>query len=274
MAGSSRYSTPIPSQMYDQDLTQDDLTSSSGAYDYDFSSAGPSRPAVIPYDDPYADECQPEKMEVEHVPITDRERTPSRGGRRRGRWGGGGDDRRRGSGGRNRGRGSRNIDRGRGARWGGNEGPQYHDRQGTLNQGRQALPRSLSPTSLAIARVTGEFEGERWSNVKSEAEMSDWRQQQYSILPPPNQFQFGQQGGYVQPHINPRFASRFGINLGFQSPLQHYPQQTHIAQPYSPIGDTNWADQWTVHGHGPGDTGTLNTDHDDINVDSAGGHPS
>ena len=268
MAGSSRYSTPTPSQMRDQDLIQDDLPSSSGAYDYDFSSAGPSRPAVIPYDDPYADEYKPEMMEIEDKPITDGGNILGRRGRGRGRGSGRGNDRRRDSGGWNHGRGGRNIDRGRGGRWGGIEGPQYRDRRGPLNQGQQA---PTSPTSLAIARGTGQFDrGEGSSNIITEARMGGWGQQQYPILRPQNQFQFGQPGGYVQPHINPRFASQFGMNLGFQGPPQYYPQEARFGQPYSPIGD--WADQWTVHGHGAGDS-NLDTGHDNVNSSPRGRPP-
>ncbi|CDO73451.1 hypothetical protein BN946_scf185013.g86 [Trametes cinnabarina] len=56
---SSRHSTPLPSRMRDQDMVDDPYGGSSyeqslSYNDMDFG-AGPSRPAPIPYDDPYSD---------------------------------------------------------------------------------------------------------------------------------------------------------------------------------------------------------------------------
>ncbi|KAG5637656.1 hypothetical protein H0H81_003733 [Sphagnurus paluster] len=59
IAASSRQSTPLPSLMHDQDMIETGNFSRNpydehGLYDVEFG-AGPSRPAPIPYDDPYSD---------------------------------------------------------------------------------------------------------------------------------------------------------------------------------------------------------------------------
>ncbi|KAI0033966.1 Gar1/Naf1 RNA binding region-domain-containing protein [Vararia minispora EC-137] len=57
-SSSSRYSTPIPSQMRDSDMAAEEPYGSN-PYDahgiYDDLGAGPSRAAPLPYDDPYSD---------------------------------------------------------------------------------------------------------------------------------------------------------------------------------------------------------------------------
>lgn len=223
--------------------------------------AGPSRPAPIPYDDPYSDsyglpestmtpiESPPGK--TKEIPTlnlnsqTDAPRGRGRGkpasregGRDRGR--GRGQDRRRG-GDRGRGRG-----RGRGGseHWRGGHSPadEYDPRIG----------RPLSPTSLAIARATGQYSDGTYippsptisgSPATPPADLG-WGYQQYS-----NQQQFnpsfGYQQPYVQPHINPRFASMFGMNFG-------HGQEQH--GPYSPdmgYGYDGWSNAWSAQNAAP-----------------------
>ncbi|KAJ7293014.1 Gar1/Naf1 RNA binding region-domain-containing protein [Mycena rebaudengoi] len=213
-------------------------------YDDNFGS-GPSRPAPIPYDDPYSDEYNnvPDSN-TEPPPLPPTLPTPrgranscpgSVPGRGRGRGRGDrGESRGRGRdrGGRGRGRGRGNSERGPGRR---------HSNDGDWAPQASPYdphhPRPLSPTSLAIARATGQF-----------ADGSDFTGQSHSApstptaswaFDPSHQFNFGYQQPFIQPHINPRFASAFGIN--FQPREQYEPHQT-------PPSGGSWTDEWTVHG--------------------------
>ncbi|OBZ79554.1 H/ACA ribonucleoprotein complex non-core subunit NAF1 [Grifola frondosa] len=172
---SSRHSTPTPSHMRDQDIADESYSNEPNSFnDMDFG-AGPSRPAPIPYDDPYSDmygvpdlppALSPTSSEVKRD--SDKQNDigshprPDRG-RGRGRGKGRGASGRREDRGRGRGRDRRHSDRGRG--WGHDQGG--HDRSGSWadNDHSQTHPdqydsrarRSLSPTSLAIARATGQY---------------------------------------------------------------------------------------------------------------------
>lgn len=279
---SSRYATPTPSQMRDQDLIDDSLLTASayaerGPYDFDFSSAGPSRPAPIPYDDPYSTEYTSEKPDVSPSSpgaSRDSEMVDSRGphrrspsveasgrgggrGRGRGRGRGGGHDRadtRRDSGCRGRARGRGWVDRGRGGR---PNGYDTHINQSNPQSGEShAPPRSMSPTSLAIARATGQLGGPDPGTAPQHAmsnPIGGWQPQQHPQMQP--QYNFGiQQQPFVQPHINPRFASQFGMNFGFMQP-QFYPPNPQFGMssnaPQGSQAERNWTDEWTVYG---GDT--------------------
>ncbi|OCH86658.1 NAF1-domain-containing protein [Obba rivulosa] len=260
---SSRHATPTPSQMRDQDMTESyraDPYDDSGPYDMDYG-AGPSRPAPVPYDDPYSDsygisESQlsssaslpPRLAETASDPYTADEAPPMNGsyGRGQGRGkapmrgarGGGRDTR-----GRGRGRGDRRQNhRGRGRGYGADRSDRSapYDRRsqqaGGFDDGYDPRrPRSMSPTSLAIARATGQYND--GSPVEPDVRTSAsaalaanalqgvgegaWPYAQYS---PQDQqysdFSYGyqrpaEQQPYVQPHINPRFASAFAMQLGY-----------------------------------------------------------
>jgi len=107
------------------------------------------------------------------------------------------------------------------------------------------LPRPLSPTSLAIARVTGD-----WNSAASQASSFAQNPQQFqpygfggypssSYLPGMGvgmgmgaQMLYGQ--SYVAPHINPRFANAAGFNYQLwaqqaqaQAQQMYWPQQQH-----------------------------------------------
>ncbi|KAJ7109895.1 Gar1/Naf1 RNA binding region-domain-containing protein [Mycena epipterygia] len=263
---SSRQSTPSPALMRDQDLAflESNPYDDHSPYDDNFGS-GPSRPTPMPYDDPYSDEYNnAAPAPIEPSPPPPRSRTYSIkddsegfGGRTRGRGRG------RGSGfdrseGRGRGRGRERGERGRGR--GNNDRAPRHDRSWDPAMPRGSMepydpqhlhqpPRPLSPTSMAIARATGEFPDGSEFTPQSHSDPSTpttpW------AFDPPQQLNFGYQQPFVQPHINPRFASAFGMNmnLNFQHPQPYY----------QPPGGSNWTDEWTVHSGGPGGNDSSNT---------------
>ncbi|KAJ7040299.1 Gar1/Naf1 RNA binding region-domain-containing protein [Mycena alexandri] len=263
----SRQSTPA--LMRDQDLAtlERNPYDDHSPYDDNFGS-GPSRPAPMPYDDPYADEYTTiPSTEVESQPFppppSHRENSSddsdgfARRGRGRGRGRGSGLDRNEGRFDRNEGRGrGRGRERGKGGRGRGDndrrrsDGANWEGRPAISPRGpepydshhQQQPPRSLSPTSMAIARATGQFpDGSGFTqshSAPSTPTSSPW------AFDPSQQFNYGGYPQFIQPHINPRFASAFGMNFDFQNP---HPQSYY--QP-PPPGGSSWADEWTVHGGG------------------------
>ncbi|KAJ7103223.1 NAF1-domain-containing protein [Mycena belliarum] len=245
----SRQSTP--SLMRDQDMAfmernpYDDYS----LYDDNFGG-GPSRPAPMPYDDPYSDEYNNAPANFEHaLPAPPRSRANSfrdefdgPSARSRGRGRGSGSERQEGRG-RGRGRG----ERGKGARGRGsdNRAPRqernWDARASQEPYAPQPPSRPLSPTSMAIARATGQYsDGSDFSQPGSAptTPAAAWG------FEPSHQLNFGYQPHQqsfqvVQPHINPRFASAFGLNLDFQQQTQGY---------YPPAASgSSWTDEWTVH---------------------------
>lgn len=290
--------------MNDQDLSESSFTAGNpydahGAYDMDFV-AGSSRPAPIPYDDPYSDDftvATPSSTET--VPSTSMHRrdsfeqgsgsssTNERGnGRGRGRGRGRGQDRgdsRQGweSGGRGRGRGRGRSDRGdRGRGRGGNARPRDNGDEGdsgwaprpvgqreAVDQYDPHIPRPLSPTSLAIARATGQYmDGSNFASAVSSPSIPAGGAGVWSNYTPPqqnqHQFSFGSeayQQNYIQPHINPRFASAFGMNMGYLQP-QAYPQYGQYGQGLNTNQtSSSWLDEWTVHGADQGSSTDSNS---------------
>jgi H/ACA ribonucleoprotein complex non-core subunit NAF1 len=260
MGPSQSSRSQIPSQMLDQDLSYSSRTApivdsdsfygsnpydEHGPYDANYGNTAASMSnsrTLMAYDDPYAEPVSPidqaDKAQVSAAIdelIASTSKVPSgsnarRGaplnlqrpqrGRGRGTFGGADGDRGHGGGagagaersrGRGRGRGNDLRARGRG-RGGGQDG-------------------SRSPTSMAIARATGQYtDGNSFPQPQSMMHMQipsqDWgygfpetQQQQYGFDYgfAYNQAQ-GQRGGhgqqsqqsYVQPHINPRFAAQWG----------------------------------------------------------------
>ncbi|KAI0800545.1 Gar1/Naf1 RNA binding region-domain-containing protein [Fomes fomentarius] len=254
---STRHSTPVPSHLRDQDMADDPYGGSSfdkTRYN-DAGLAGPSRPAPIPYDDPYSDaygsappELKSEEGDSKPPPSP---YEPSRGrGRGRGRGGSVRDyppyreDSNRGG----RGRGRRHHDRGRGRGrgyehrvssdpWSGREGPITSDYG-------QSAPRPMSPTSLAIARATGQC-ADGSSVPPNMGGGAGWGYPQHPMQP----FDFSLQPQFplvqphIQPHINPRFAANFAMaNMGMS--YGGYPAQS---APYS-----NDTAGYAVGGYGSG----------------------
>jgi H/ACA ribonucleoprotein complex non-core subunit NAF1 len=86
-----------------------------------------------------------------------------------------------------------------------------------------------------------------------------WEFQQ-SQMHPQQQYNFGTQPPFVQPHINPRFASQFGMNVGLLQPQlysQYGQYESNATNARSSTG--NWVDQWTVPVHG-GNLGGADAD--------------
>ncbi|KAF8215868.1 Gar1/Naf1 RNA binding region-domain-containing protein [Mycena galopus ATCC 62051] len=239
---SSRASTPSAALMRDQDLAYMERNpyGENSPYDDNFGS-GSSRPTPIPYDDPYSDEYHNVSAEVEPpAPAPPNRSNPARDESEgfAGRGGGGGRGRGR------RGRGRERGGRGRGIPMIRSE-PRSAITRGSMEQEpydprphHHPPPRSLSPTSMAIARATGQFpDGSEFTGQAHSAPSTPtapWAfDPQYNFGYPP----------FVQPHINPRFASAFGMNFDFQ---QAQPHPAPYYQPPPPTGG-NWTDEWTVH---------------------------
>ena len=247
---SSKLGTPIPSRMHDQDLKDEDLSfepSSNpydgyGPYDMDFT-ASVTRPPPVPYDDPYSDVYGTEVMkpilDVYQHAVEESPRMPMSSGRRRGR----GKDRKlgeqhpvqtptrrvRGRGRGRRGRGHGHIS----ADFVDHIDDGYSDQfsSPSLHSSRTDARISSQQISPTITRATGQLSEE---SVPHTPMRHAWQMQQQVPYPSPYSAYHqpvDPQGfpiQYVQPHINPRFASAFGFNIG-QSPVA-----TH--QPYTQVG--------------------------------------
>ena len=251
----SKHATPTPAQIRDQDLA--DVFSDAnpyaehGPYDMDYEFTEAHRPAPIPYDDPYADECA-----VDILQALSSEPTTTLGedlGRHeeRGHVGWRDHQLRRGPA-RGRGRGNSSQHWGRG-RTRGDRGTVRSGRHRHINPrfSRDSPPkehqfetyephiqRPLSPTSIAIARVTGEYGGAPAPGQTVSQVSPAWSDPYYN----PSAYH----QPYVQPHINPRFASAFGINIGF--PQQQEPVQSSYAPGCSGPQRSPSQESWFDHG--------------------------
>ncbi|EKM61596.1 uncharacterized protein PHACADRAFT_248285 [Phanerochaete carnosa HHB-10118-sp] len=198
--------------------------------------AGPSRPPPLKYDDPYSDSyglpdpplatSSADTRSESDLPRTHQDRTAGHGrgrgkaasresfGRDRGRGRGRGRDRPRDRGrGRGRGRGG-----GAASSWGGHQGTSSSEEYSAR------ISRPLSPTSAAIARATGQHaeggvhaEARQGMGVTSAPVDNGWGYQQY---PGQMDYSYGYQQPFVQPHINPRFASQFGMDFSYAAQAQ------------------------------------------------------
>ena len=256
--------------MRHQDLADDVIPKGNaydehGPYDLDFS-AGPSRPPPIPYDDPYADEYPPNTSELAMSPEltstldNSSEHRTSIHGKRQDR----GNDRGHRSRGRGRGRDREHGGHGRQTRVDTTRSPQQNnglskkcwDGQPTSRSQSGAsyephTPRPLSPTSLAIAHATGQLpDGWSASMPHIHATNDSWGYQD-SRLQQGAPFHFNPQGyppPFVQPHINPRFASAFGLHMNMGS-TQHQPYDPYEGgsiHSVSSLQTSDWADEWAV----------------------------
>jgi len=260
--------------MHDQDMTDDYYGASPYEDMYDMDSGpGPSRPAPMPYDDPYRDDgpslspepsspSSPRDYLKSSAPVSGESLQQDDRGKGRGRGRGrgrdsGGPSRAENARGRGRGRGR---ERPRGRNRGGREASTGWGPSEVRDQMPQTLPlheshppRPLSPTSLAIARATGQYQdgtsfipnGQALTPSLTQTPEVSWPYQHHPVVapqPPYNpQYQYQQQ--YVQPHINPRFASLFGINMDFAQPQQYaqYVQSGTPTNPPVPGGGNTWS---------------------------------
>lgn len=199
----------------------------------------PSRPPPVPYDDPYSDSYGLPEASTSSVPGADdtnnmiqnkaerREQGERTRGHRRdgsrdsGRGRGRGSDRRRGGRGRGRGRGS-------GAHFN-SAGHSSTISQAPTEEYDPGIARPMSPTSMAIARATGQYSDGTVFSADQQTQgppshappaAADGYWPQYPAYPDPYNFNFPYSPVYVQPHINPRFASRFGMNFDYSQQQQ------------------------------------------------------
>lgn len=206
---SSRGATPNPAWMRDDELMDANTSFFSGnayaeygPYDIDYTSpAGPSSSscsATIPYDDPYADDTGvPNVAEREVTLKTQTVRSQERGhhmrGRRRGRGGGGGH-------------------RDGGYARGGGRGGRDRDRQ----EGHQQMAPPTTPVGIAQGtRQAADYYGlqhQQYSPLYPEQQHPmSLPYTPYTTYPMMMQMQSASTPFAVQPHINPRFASAFGL---------------------------------------------------------------
>ncbi|KAI0323009.1 Gar1/Naf1 RNA binding region-domain-containing protein [Amylostereum chailletii] len=261
----SARSTPAPSSYQDQGISADVLYGSNpydahGPYDVDFA-AGPSRPPPVPYDDPYSNDYNVNigsagQVEPLGTPSVSVERTPSRypGEYDRGRARGGGRRLDRGGGGSRGARGTsgRGGRRGRGGeRHGWTSGPRSQKLEGGAS-----FSRAMSPTSMAIARATGQYDDGHGPGASEQhsGNVGSWTYDQYQGQPSGHLPYAPQPHQFVQPHINPRFASQFGLGMGFMQ--QNLPQ----------YGQPGWYSNWDGSAHSNGQSGQSQ------NGDNQNGH--
>ena len=242
-----------PAHVRDQDLDSSygwNPYAEHGAYDIDLNhGSGPSRPKPQPYDDPYSDAYnQPDvgpdtATSLPGSPLQRPERAPhyeSGQGRNGQRTHHHHHERGRGRGHmRSRGRG-----RGRGSAREEHPLRRHH----TEDHGATHGPNTpLPPTSTMVAPATGGYYG-----ASEYTPFSPQLPPQFGFVqpyPPVRQHQhplMSPQQHPVQPHINPRFASNFGLNLETMqhTPGQQYPAYSQYETPTTPVYEGGWDGQW------------------------------
>ncbi|KAG8219554.1 hypothetical protein J3R82DRAFT_505 [Butyriboletus roseoflavus] len=225
---SSRQCTPTPSRIHVDDMVQDTYRGANpydahGPYDDDYHVTVPSRPPPIPYDDPYADipssdaRVRPLEMNGEFGgepncesggdgPKVSRGRIPSRGTRERGY--------------RNR------------QPWNTSRRGYRHNHVASQRMVDPDTDQSFPGTSRMVEGATGYGQTGHvdMADPLVQPTLNAW------FSPEVNDVQH-----FFQPHINPRFASVFG--LGPMIPWASQNAHDHTSQPHH-----NWADTWTMHG--------------------------
>jgi H/ACA ribonucleoprotein complex non-core subunit NAF1 len=235
-------------------LFSGDAYAERGPYDIDYtslpgpSSSSSSHRAAVPYDDPYADDVGVVEREggfgLEARAVRGRERAHHAHGRGRGR-GGHGHGRARGGGGRGRER----------------------EREGRRRGGHQPPP-STPPVGMAQqnSQATGYFGLQQQQQQQQQSEYSPFYPEQHPLslpFPPYATYPMQQPASPmtpfgVQPHINPRFASAFGLASPSPTPpsssslaQQEYLGGNHIMYSHaasSQAASSDWADSdgWSV----------------------------
>lgn len=249
---SSRRTTPAPSQShYNDDINKifngANPYDAHGPYDDGYRAAGPSRPAPIPYDDPYADEVKVDIVKYEedlNGPSTEARlfgREPEKNfGDHRGRGRGRGRGHDRGGGARDRGRGR---GRGRQRSWGESRWSQPNPTAPSMESYNTSTSIPLSPTSNEIERTINQPVGIPSYPLQPFSPSPTWDFQPGGFQG--HQFGQQQQQQSIQPHINPRFASAFGFNgppAWFGNREAQF-DSYQVQQPSQP-----WTNQWLVHG--------------------------
>ncbi|KAF8641216.1 hypothetical protein AX17_000850 [Amanita inopinata Kibby_2008] len=254
--GASRASSQQPHSVtprtYDHDLTGSIVFSGSaydayGPYDADYG-AGPSRPPPMPYDDPYSDEYNGMSLQAAVIPVgkltvetettrtsfcqdgtaTDRGRGRTRARDRAETWG-------------------RGKKKGQSRRT--NSGSTWSHQPNRGNAGMDEPYSPYYPRPLASNTFASETAGERAFDTPYETQPAFAQNAQTGAWPGYMQSPSfgvaaqGYQQPMVQPHINPRFASAFGLNVYSQQLHPEYACQTQNCQ----SGDPACTDDWTLH---------------------------
>lgn len=145
--------------------------------------------------------------------------------------------------------------------WGANHGSQP---SGPTDEYHPAAPRSMSPTSMAIARATGQLNdgvvfdnhqnGAAFDNHQNGAAPTGESQWSYQQQQQPGQYAYDygyQQQPFVQPHINPRFASAFAMSFGLQAQSPYFGYNQYPAEYYQANDGSGramsgeWPADWT-----------------------------
>lgn len=221
---SSRQTTPAPSeQMSDHIFYGSNPYDAHGPYDDDYRVSGPSRKPPFPYDDPYAEPAY-EMMDQEPDDSASGRLQSSAEGRHF-------EARGRGRGHRGRGHGRE----GRGHRGRMQRGRPGWSRGSTASREPSDLnyyPPSLTPGTPEDAAV------EHFAGNAPMYSSTPWSYQQPGSLQSPN-YQLP-----VQPHINPRFASAFGITLPANIGQWSSQQGQQAAPYYMAQAQQNWSAPW------------------------------
>lgn len=273
MAPSSRQSTPAPSQMRDADMANESYFMNNNAYDeigpYDLNyDAAVSRPAPIPYNDPYADEFEGPSSSSSVAPtsptssINDASQLrPPRRSANSGRR----EDGNRGHG-SGRGRGNNNINSNRGNQSrggrGGGRGRGDGSRGGfdsSGNSNQQAWSHGSSFSGNGVMPGSSDPQQQFYQQPPM-SPIGQWPSYHgYGAGMPYNSQQQHQPQQFIQPHINPLFASQFGMGMGVGGPgtvgggpynmpalnMQSHPGVQSPSAPSSP-----WSIQWHDGGEG------------------------
>ncbi|KAJ4485781.1 Gar1/Naf1 RNA binding region-domain-containing protein [Lentinula aciculospora] len=261
----SRQSTPAPSQIRDADMANEGYFMNNNAYDeigpYDLNYDAPiSRPAPIPYDDPYADE-----FEIPSASSSTASRTPSTfngndaSALRPQRRSVNRDTNKRDVGNRGRGRGrGNNSNRGNSNRRGrggfnnsnpsdtNNEQAWQHGSTVSFGGGNGVIPDSSEPQPQFYQQTPV-------------SPMGQWSFQMQNQKIPDYGVPYNSQQSFIQPHINPLFARQFGVGRGIDMgggsygnmPMVNAPSQSPHSSGYSGAyatteGSSYWSDQWSV----------------------------
>ena len=231
--------------------------------------ASPSRPTPQPYDDPYSDTYnQPGAGTSVATPVPTLSPHPEHGPReyvvRSNRGRGRERDDHRPHYNRERGRGrGRGHGRGRGRGRGTAHGPAGHPHR-TEEHGAHG-PRALSPSSAITAQAVGGQCPMPDTSTHSEYRGGGGPSDYAPYSPQMGQFGFAQ--SYtpqpfvstqhpVQPHINPRFAEQFGLNLDMMQQQQppYFPYSQYTPPVYDNGAEGGWDGQWS-RGYGTGSDG-------------------
>lgn len=210
-----------------------------GPYDDDYHTTGPSRPPPVPYDDPYAD-----------VPTSDvRIHSMELNGEFGGEPDGGGDGRN-----ASRGRIPSRSTRGRGVRdrrlWNTSRRGYHHNPVSSQRTFDLDSDQSFPAASRTVERATGYGQIGDGITPHSLAQLAP----NAPPSPETNSIQ-DYRPPFIQPHINPRFASMFGLDLPSASMIPWASSHNAQGRTFTPH---HWVDAWTMPGsagsEGEGDT--------------------